>query len=398
MLRFGIERLASEPSLAKAWGQCALLCNQASLSQKFDPAWVILKEVLGDKLKAFFGPQHGFHATLQDNMIESEDAIGPFQLPVYSLYSETREPTDRMLEGIDTIVIDLQIVGCRVYTFKYTIAACLRAAKRLGKKVVVLDRPNPVGGKDIEGIVLQPHLKSFVGEFLIPLRHGLTAGEAALFFNRDIHAELDIIKMDGWQPTRDWQQHSLPWTLTSPNLPSFDAVAVYPGTVLFEGTNISEGRGTGLPFQFIGAPYLNDAEKLVARIKQHYKWAGFEDEGVFFRPAEFQPTSQKWAGQTCRGVQLHVTNPAKIRTFDLGLSILRAFIDLCEDKVQWKQPPYEYDYQTLPLKLILGSEDIVDAITGDAFDLSSAYWKAGLTEYKQLAERILIYDRPLNIL
>ena len=397
MLRFGIERLAMDPSLAKPWGRCALLCNQASLNQKFDPAWNILQRILGDQLKAFFGPQHGFHATLQDNMIESDHALGPFNLPVYSLYSNTREPTDHMLEGIDTILIDLQIVGCRVYTFKYTVAGCLRAAKRLGKKVVVLDRPNPIGGMDIEGIVLQPHLKSFVGEFLIPLRHGLSVGEAALFFNREINADLEIVKLDGWQPNRTWIEHGLSWTLTSPNLPTFDSVAVYPATVLFEGTNISEGRGTGLPFQFIGAPYLKDSEKLVSRIKEHYQWSSFEHEGVFLRPAEFQPTSQKWAEKTCRGLQLHVTNPSKIRTFDLGVSILRAFVELCEDKVEWKKPPYEYDFETLPLKLILGSEDIIEAITGKEFNISADYWRSGLQKFKESAEKIILYDRELRI-
>jgi uncharacterized protein YbbC (DUF1343 family) len=397
MLRFGIERLASEPSMAKTWGRCALLCNQASVTQNFEPAWAVLHQTMGSKLTAFFGPQHGFHATLQDNMIESVDATGPFSLPVYSLYSRTREPTDRMLEGVDTIVIDLQIVGCRVYTFKYTIAACLRAAKRTGKKVVVLDRPNPVGGQIIEGIVLQPHLKSFVGEFLIPLRHGLSVGEAALFFNREIEADLEIVAMDGWQPVNNWQDHGLPWVLTSPNLPSYDSVAVYPATVLFEGTNISEGRGTGLPFQFVGAPYLNDPHALISLIKEHYNWSSIETDGVFLRPAEFQPTSQKWAGETCRGLQLHVLEPSKIRTFELGVCILRAFIELCGDKVQWKQPPYEYDFETLPLKLILGSEDIVEAMTTKDFDISSDYWKYGLREFKQVAERILIYDRELHI-
>ena len=185
-MRIGLEILAENPAMAKSWGNCLLLCNQASVTSNFEPSWKVVKESIGEKLVGFFGPQHGFHSTVQDNMIETTDSFGPYGLPVYSLYSETREPSEDMLRGADTILIDIQIVGCRVYTFKYTIAACLRAAKKYGKKVVILDRPNPMGGKLVEGRVLELAAKSFVGEFEIPMRHGLTPAEAGLLFNKNI--------------------------------------------------------------------------------------------------------------------------------------------------------------------------------------------------------------------
>ncbi|MCX6127948.1 MAG: DUF1343 domain-containing protein [Proteobacteria bacterium] len=217
-MKLGIEVLAASPHLARTWGRCALLCNQASVTPNFQSSWVLLHSLLGPRLAAFFGPQHGFHATVQDNMIETgHQARGPFGLPVYSLYSETREPRKEMLDNIDTIIVDLQIVGCRVYTFKYTIAGCLRIAKKLGKKVVILDRPNPLNGQHIEGRVLHPAARSFVGEYEIPLRHGLSVAEAALFFNADIGAELEFIAMNGWHTESFWSAYYSHWILTSPN-------------------------------------------------------------------------------------------------------------------------------------------------------------------------------------
>lgn len=197
----GLEVLLAKPQTGQAWGRCGLVCNQASVTMDFKPAWTTLRESLGNRLVALFGPQHGFYGTAQDNMIETaHEQRGEFNLPVYSLYSETREPTAEMLEGLDTIIIDLQITGCRIYTWKATIAACMRAAAKHGKRVVVLDRPNPVGGEVLEGRVLELDATSFVGEFPVPMRHGMTAGEAARFFNKSIHAELEVVKLEGWNP------------------------------------------------------------------------------------------------------------------------------------------------------------------------------------------------------
>jgi len=390
-LKIGIEVLATSPSASKAWGRCALLCNQASVTQNFKSSWDLLRELLGSNLVAFFGPQHGFHATVQDNMIETGHyPSGPFGLPVYSLYSETREPLPEMLDQVDTIVVDLQIVGCRVYTFKYTIAGCMRMAKKLGKRVVVLDRPNPLGGKAAEGRVLNMGARSFVGEFAIPLRHGLTVGETAKFFNEQIGAELQIIPMEAWNPEAYWGEYYRHWILTSPNLPSIESVYAYPATVMLEGTNLSEGRGTGLPFQFVGAPYIKNGQEYATRVQDYYRSAGF-----FLRPTEFQPTSQKWMGEVCRGFQIHILDTRHLQTFPLGLAIMRAAMDLAPKDFAWKQPPYEYDFVNLPIDLILGQLNAHVHIQ-ENFRLDDPLWSEGITEYLRKVEKFLLYPRTLH--
>ncbi len=390
-MKIGIEVLATSPSVSKAWGRCALLCNQASVTQNFKSSWDLLRDLLGPELVAFFGPQHGFHATVQDNMIETGHyPSGPFGLPVYSLYSETREPLPEMLDQVDTILVDLQIVGCRVYTFKYTIAGCMRMAKKLGKRVVVLDRPNPLGGKAVEGRVLDLGARSFVGEFAIPLRHGLTVGETAKFFNEQIGAELQVIPMEAWNPEAYWSDYYRHWILTSPNLPSIDSVYAFPATVMLEGTNLSEGRGTGLPFQFVGAPYIKNGQEYAARVQDYYRSAGF-----FLRPTEFQPTSQKWMGEVCRGFQIHILDTRQLHTFPLGLAIMRAAMDLAPNDFAWKQPPYEYDFVNLPIDLILGRLNAHMHIQ-ENFRLDDPLWSAGIAEYLQKVEKNLLYPRTLH--
>ena len=243
------------------------------------------------QLAAIFGPQHGFQSDLQDNMIESPHAKDARRnVPVFSLYSETREPTPEMLDLIDVLVIDIQDVGARIYTFIYTMANCLRAAARQGMPVIVCDRPNPIGGVAVEGPMLEPGYESFVGQFPIPMRHGMTVAELARLFNEQhgIGAELEVVPMEGWSRDMYWDETGLPWVMPSPNMPTLDTAIVYPGTVLFEGTMLSEGRGTTRPFELIGAPWL-DGELLAERMNR----AGLS--GVYFRPATFEPTFQKHA-------------------------------------------------------------------------------------------------------
>lgn len=392
-MRLGLEILRDQPERALDWGRCALLCNQASLTADYTPAWTVLQKILGDRLVVLFGPQHGLEATVQDNMIETgHSRHAATGLPVYSLYSETREPTAEMLSGVDTIVIDIQIVGCRVYTFKYTIAACLRAAKKLGKRVVVLDRPNPMGGVHVEGRVLDLDATSFVGEFAIPMRHGMTPAESARLFNQQIGADLEWIGLEGWSPEHMWDQTGREWIITSPNLPTSPAVYVYPGTVMLEGTNISEGRGTCLPFQFVGAPYIRSSQEFADRLRVLY---GPGDE-VFFRPTEFQPTSQKWSGQPCRGAQIHVRNAARLRSYELGLAVVRAAMELGADQYRWKEPPYEYDLVTLPMKLIIGSQKADQKFLARDFSVKDAFWHEGLGEYIKRVEPCLIYPRKMK--
>ena len=392
-LQVGLERFQAEPRLGDGWGRCGLLCNQASVTRAYKPAWDVLQECLGARLVTLFGPQHGFAGTAQDNMIETAHArhLGT-GLPVHSLYSETREPTAAMLAGLDTLVIDLQIVGCRIYTWKSTIAGCLRAAKASGKKIVVLDRPNPLGGEVLEGRVLDADAHSFVGQFPMPMRHGLTAGEAARFFNATIGADLEVVPLAGWHPKAYWKDLGRPWVLTSPNLPTPEPVYVYPGTVMLEGTNISEGRGTGLPFQLIGAPYVKTGRHVIDRTRELLQG---DAPGVFMREAAFEPTSQKWKGEVCNGIQLHVTAPEQVRSYRLTLALIKAFMDVSEGKFQWKQPPYEYDYETLPIKLIVGSRKVEEHLSPKTFEAGDAFWRAGISDYVRRVEPFLLYPRKM---
>lgn len=390
----GLERLTAKDT--QAWGRCGLLSNQASVTADFRPAWAVARDLLGTRLTSLFGPQHGFAGTAQDNMIETTHtrhiATG---LPVFSLYSETREPTAEMLASLDTLIVDLQIVGCRIYTWKSTIGGCLRAAKRHGKRIVVLDRPNPLGGVLLEGRMLDDDAQSFVGQFAMPMRHGLTAAEAAKYFNATIGANLEVVSLEGWQPDSYWCDLGRPWVLTSPNLPTPDPVYVYPGTVMLEGTNISEGRGTGLPFQLIGAPYIKQGGDVIRRMQQLIG----DFPGLHIREAAFEPTSQKWKGQVCNGVQLHVQDPRAVRSFKMTLALIKAFMDVGEgaQAFAWKDPPYEYDYETLPIKLIVGSRAVEQHLSRDRFDPRDAFWDAGIPEYIKAVEPYLMYPRKMRL-
>jgi uncharacterized protein YbbC (DUF1343 family) len=258
---------------------------------------------------------------------------------------------------------------------------------------VILDRPNPVGGTVCEGRVLDMDSTSFVGEFPIPMRHALTAAEAARFFNSFIGCQLEIVELTSWNPNSYWSDLSRPWVLTSPNLPTIDPVYVYPGTVIFEGTNISEGRGTGLPFQFIGAPYIPDSRAYKERV---LKILGGKSPGVYIRECQFEPTAQKWAGKTCRGVQLHVTDFRAVRSLDLSIALVRAAIEMGEGQFAWKEPPYEYDYVTLPMKLIYGSKKSDTKFMDKDFSLGDSFWHEGIDSYIEKVSPFLLYPRKLS--
>ncbi|MBP6218197.1 MAG: DUF1343 domain-containing protein [Oligoflexales bacterium] len=398
-VRSGLDVLRERELILRGAGHCALLCNQASIAKDFTHAISIIKELLGSRLKVLFNPQHGLDALVQDNMIESEHSLhAETGLPIYSLYSETREPTEKMLEGVDTIIIDLPVVGCRVYTFKATIAACLRAAKKFSKKVLVLDRPNPLGGQIVEGPVLEKDLRSFVGPFEIPMRHGLTMGEAAQLFNSEIGAELQIVPLESWDPCQLWPHTGLPWVITSPNLPSLNSVYLYPGMVLFEGTNLSEGRGTTLPFQWVGAEYLSNEKALVEQVKKYLTLSGYADPselGVFLRPCQFMPTFHKWAGRPCRGLQAHILAPERVRSFVLALAIMRACLELGQGCFDWKSPPYEYEYERRPIDLLMGCSDFDRHFL--EFSAADSYWSSGLENYIQRVQDFLLYPRTMQV-
>ena len=384
----GLERFLKSPPKWVANARLGLLCNPASVDSKFIHARLRIQQRFADKLKALYSPQHGFFAEKQDNMVESADGIDPvLNLPVYSLYGKTRKPTKSMLDPIDVLLVDLQDVGTRVYTFIYTLSYCLEAAKKLNKKVVVLDRPNPINGQTVEGNCLNPDYRSFVGRYALPMRHGLTIGELAKLFNEHykIGCDLEIIPMNGWRRSMFFNQTGLPWVAPSPNLPTPVSTMVYPGQVLWEGTNVSEGRGTTLPFELFGAPYLNPA-KIAARI-------GDESiPGIVLRPVVFEPTANKWQMQPCRGFQIHITDPEQYRPYETSLRLLQAIILHHKKAFEWKQPPYEYETRRLPIDLIIGDRQMRQRLEKmEPIDSLAESWQTGLAEFCEISQQFYLY-------
>ena len=348
----GSERLLASDQLRKK--RVGVVSNPASVDAQFQHIVARLAKEHEVRLTAIFGPQHGYRADVQDNMVETahgRDAIR--RVPVYSLYSETREPTAEMLKDVDVLVVDLQDVGSRIYTFIYTMANCLRAGKKHGLPVIVCDRPNPIGGAKIGGPMLVAGFESYVGQFPIPLRHGMTIGELARFFNEacDIGADLTIVPMQHWKRKMHFDETGLPWVMPSPNMPTLDTAVVYPGAVLFEGTNISEGRGTTRPFELIGAPWV-DPEQLAEKL------ATYRLPGVHFRPVVFEPTFQKHAGTSCGGCQIHVIDRNAFKAVTSAVAILTEIRAQNLSRFQWRQPPYEYEEIKLPFDILAGSSEL----------------------------------------
>ena len=365
-----------------------VVCNHASIDRGFLHVIDRVASCEGVTLGAIFGPQHGFRSDVQDNMVETPHGDDPRRrVPIYSLYSETREPTAEMLRGLDALVIDLQDIGARIYTYIYTMANCMRAAARHGVQVIVCDRPNPIGGEAVEGATLRPGWESFVGQFAIPMRHGMTTGELAMLFNDafGLGAPLEVVRMDGW--TRDMYADAtgLPWVMPSPNMPTLDTAIVYPGTVLFEGTMLSEGRGTTRPFELLGAPWI-DAERFAAEMN------GAGLPGAYFRPAGFEPTFQKHAKQPCGGCQIHVTDRHAFEPVITGVALIDMFRRIDPARFAWRQPPYEYEHDKMPIDILAGSETLrhqIEAGTG-ARDIAAG-WQQDEQAFRKLREPYLMY-------
>jgi uncharacterized protein YbbC (DUF1343 family) len=385
-ISLGIERLTQTHFLRGA--RVGLVCNQASVDHRFRHVADLFHEHADINLTTLFGPQHGIRGDVQDNMVESAHAVdGKTGLPIHSLYSETREPTEEMLKDVDTIVFDLQDVGCRIYTFVYTLANCMRAARKFGKKVIACDRPNPIGGMQVAGTVLDPAFASFVGQFPIATRHGMTVCELAQMFNEEfgIGCELECMTMEGWSRELWYDQTDGPWVLPSPNMPTVDAATAFPGTVHLEGTQMSEGRGTTRPFEIVGAPYIN-ADEFGDALN------GLKLDGVYFRPCVFLPTFQKHAGKGCGGVQVHVTDRQTFEPVITGIAIVKTAHDMYPDDFGWKHPPYEYEYDRNPFDIISGTSELRSAIErGDDLGEIQTSWEPALEKFKDTRERFLLY-------
>ena len=346
----GLDRFREEYWKNLRGFRIGLLSNQASLDRNLISAKEIINQALPGHLKAIFGPQHGHEGVDQDNMIETDHSYdNTYKVPVFSLYSKKREPSPEMLELIDILIIDLQDVGTRVYTFASTMLNCLKAAATSGKKVMILDRPNPLGGEVVEGNLLKPELYSFVGPYRLPMRHALTMAEMAKMFNDvfQIESDLIVIPMMGWKRCHLWQDTGLKWSMPSPNMPIPETAQVYPGQILWEGTNLSEGRGTCRPFEIFGAPFLNT--KLIKK-----RIPAGSMEAFYLQEISFLPTFHKWQGEACNGFMIHILNPYIYRPFFTTIALLKAILETHRDQFQWKDPPYEYEYEKLPIDLILG--------------------------------------------
>jgi uncharacterized protein YbbC (DUF1343 family) len=366
-----------------------IVANPASVDASLTHVVDALFAAPGVTVGAIFGPQHGFRSDVQDNMIETphaEDAER--RVPVYSLYSDTREPTPEMLAGLDVLVVDLQDIGARIYTYVYTMANCLRAAARLGLPVIVCDRPNPIGGVAVEGPMLDPAWASFVGQFPIPMRHGMTIGELARLFNDHfgIGASLEVVLLGGWTRDRYGDEAGAPWVMPSPNIPTLDSAIVYPGTVLFEGTMASEGRGTTRPFELVGAPWVR-AERLAADLNARAL------PGVHFRPAVFEPTFQKHARTSCGGCQIHVTDRRAFRPVLTGVALIEAIRAQDPSAFAWREPPYEYEHDKQPIDILAGSPALREAIdSGARAEDIAAGWPDTRGPFDAARAACLLYD------
>ena len=388
-VRLGLERLIEGPDRSLIVGKrLGLVCNPASVDGRIVHASDRLGSTAEWTLAALFGPQHGISSDLQENMIETPHARdAKRRVPIYSLYSETREPTAQMLADIDVLVIDLQDVGTRIYTYIYTMANCLRAARKHGIRVVVCDRPNPINGDDIEGAVLDPAYTSFVGQFPIPMRHGLTIGEAARLFNDHfgLNAAVDVVPMEGWRRSMYFDETGLPWVLPSPNIPTLDTTIVYPGAVLFEGTQLSEGRGTNRPFEFVGAPWIEGD-----RFAEAMNRRGLA--GAYFRPVLFEPTFHKHTQTACGGCQIHVTDRKTFRPVRIAVELLAEFHREAPQKTLWRDPPYEYERIKPPIDILYGSDRLRLGIDAgeDAASIAAA-WPRDEDAFRKLRKRFLLY-------
>lgn len=386
--RPGIEVLLDRDRGLIAGRRVGLVSNPASVDASYRHTADRLARDPDVRLAALFGPQHGFRSDLQDNMIESPHAHDERRrVPVFSLYSDTREPTAEMLNGLDVLVIDLQDVGTRVYTYIYTMANCMRAAAKHGTRVVVCDRPNPIGGVAVEGATLRPEYASFVGQFPIPLRHGMTIGELARLFNDAFHvnAALDVVPLEGWRRSMYYDETGLPWIIPSPNLPTLDSAIVYPGAVLFEGTMLSEGRGTTRPFELVGAPWI-DGDRLADAMNAR----GLP--GVYFRSVFFEPTFHKHARQTCGGCQIHVLDRRTFEPVRTAVELIAEFRTQDPKQFAWRDPPYEYEHERAPIDILFGSDRLRLAVqAGTDIDGLTASWRQDEEAFCRQRETFLLY-------
>ena len=389
IVRPGLEVLLDDPRPI-AGKNIGLVTNQSAVTSDLRHVVDLLHRGRGWKLTTLFGPEHGIWGEAQD-MAHVDHSTDPMTgLTVYSLYGASENdlaPRRELLKNLDALVIDLQDIGSRYYTFIYTMALCMRTAAEAGVQVIVLDRPNPIDGVHLEGNIREEKFSSFVGMFPLPTRHAMTAGELAQYFNKvfQLNCDLIVIPMRGWRRSMWWGDTGLPWVIPSPNMPTVSTATVYPGMCLIEGTNLSEGRGTTHPFELFGAPWL-DPFKLAEKLN------AIGLPGIRFRPHYFLPTFQKHAGKVCGGVELHVTNRAEFEPYRTGLWCVKVARDLNPEKFDWRRETYEFVSDRLAIDLLAGSARYRELVEdGGNIDEWVATWEEPLREFAKTREEFLLY-------
>jgi beta-N-acetylhexosaminidase len=333
MIQLGNERLFGDDFHLIKGRRVGLVTNPSGVNSALQSTADRLCAAGGVELTALFGPEHGIRGDLEDGVRLGPATDARTGVTVFSLYGETRRPLDHMLENVDVLVVDIQEVGVRFYTYLYTMSMAMEACAERSLPVVVLDRPNPIGGELVEGNILDPEFASFVGMYPIAVRHGMTIGELARLFSsvHDIDVELHVVELRGWDRDQYWDETGLPWVAPSPNMPTVDTAVVYPGMCFFEGTNISEGRGTTKPFEQIGSPYI-DGDALAGVLND------LNLPGAAFRPVFFRPSFGKYAGESCRGIQVHVLDRSVFRAVSVGFGILAAVRGMYPGAFEWRVP------------------------------------------------------------
>jgi uncharacterized protein YbbC (DUF1343 family) len=385
-VRTGLDEILKQPRRLRGL-RLGLVANPASVDARLEHASLALRSTRGVKLVTLFGPEHGIWANAQDLVEVDDSRDAQTGLAVHSLYGRTRIPTSGMLAGLDAVLVDLQDVGSRYYTYAYTMLYVLEACAREGKKVFVLDRPNPIGGVVVDGNLLDPAFASFVGLHPLPVRHGLTLGELALLFReeRGIGGDVEVVRMRGWRRNMSFEDTELPWVAPSPNMPTVDTAYVYPGACLVEGTNLSEGRGTTKPFEVVGAPWIDPWA--LARTLERERLPG-----VRFRPLYFEPVAQKHAGLLCGGVQVHVTDRRSFSAYLTYLTLIAQARAQNRGRFTWRDPPYEYEFLKRPIDILCGTDRIRQALeAGLSPKKLVPGWAKDVAAFKKRRARFLLY-------
>jgi beta-N-acetylhexosaminidase len=383
-VKAGVDVLLENPEKHLRGSRVGLVTNPTGVTGDLTPTLDALYGHPCVELKAVFGPEHGVRGDVQDALPVGHSIDPSTGLPVYSLYGEFMKPTAEMLEGVDALVLDIQDVGARFYTYTSTLTYSLQAAAEHGVSLIVLDRPNPVNGLAVEGNILEPGFASFIGLHPIPMRHGLTMGELARFVNQEIGVDLTVVPMRGWRRGMWFDETGLPWVQPSPNIPTLDTATVYPGTCLFEGVNVSEGRGTTRPFEYLGAPWI-DGERWAAELN------GLGLGGVRFRACSFTPTFSKYDGQRCVGVQLHVLDRSSFKPVETTLHMLAAVLRLWPEEFRWLEPSYD---RRRHFDLLAGTSKTREALgRGTPVQEIVDGWREKLEEFDEMRQDFLIY-RP----